>query len=106
MSDAGGSVEHCYNWPNCDVQGPHSEALCHHPGGSVTPPLRIGDVLGNDEEGAYCGGLFGRDSYEAKRVEAVGADWVVVRDERGVPLFVHEQPEVLVEYRAQLGRDA
>jgi hypothetical protein len=31
----------------------------------------------------YCGGHFGRDSYETKRVEAVGADWVVCRDESG-----------------------
>lgn len=32
----------------------------------------------------YCGGYFGRDSYGDKRVEAVGADWVVARDEHGV----------------------
>jgi len=31
----------------------------------------------------FCGGHFGRDSYESKRVEAVGADWVVCRDEDG-----------------------
>lgn len=29
----------------------------------------------------YCGGAFGRDSYARKRVEAVGADWLVVRYE-------------------------
>ena len=27
----------------------------------------------------YCGGFFGRDDYNDKRVEAIGADWVVVR---------------------------
>lgn len=31
----------------------------------------------------YCGGWFGRDSYRDKRVEAVGVDWVVARDEGG-----------------------
>lgn len=29
----------------------------------------------------YCGGFFGRDDYNDKRVEALGADWVVVRYE-------------------------
>jgi len=28
----------------------------------------------------YCGGYFGRDSYDVKRIEAIGADWVVVRE--------------------------
>lgn len=27
----------------------------------------------------YCDGFFGRDSYSEKRIEAIGADWVVVR---------------------------
>jgi len=27
----------------------------------------------------YCGGVFGRDHYNHCRVEAVGVDWVVVR---------------------------
>lgn len=27
----------------------------------------------------YCDGFFGHDSYENKRIEAIGADWVVVR---------------------------
>ena len=29
----------------------------------------------------YCGGYFGRDSYGLKRIEAVGYDWVVVRED-------------------------
>ena len=37
--------------------------------------LPIGTVLYG-----HCGGAFGRDSYEAKMVEAVGADWIVVRE--------------------------
>ena len=31
----------------------------------------------------YCNGFFGRSSYEPKRVEALGIDWVVVRNEKG-----------------------
>jgi hypothetical protein len=31
----------------------------------------------------FAGGAFGRDSYECRRVEAVGADWVVTRNGRG-----------------------
>lgn len=38
-------------------------------------PLRVGDLL----EG-FCEGMFGRDSYGAKRVEGVGNGWVVARE--------------------------
>ena len=31
----------------------------------------------------FCNGYFGRDSYEDKRIEAIGADWIVARDEYG-----------------------
>lgn len=31
----------------------------------------------------FCGGFFGRDDYNDKRVEAIGTDWVVVRYENG-----------------------
>lgn len=46
----------------------------------------------------FCGGAFGRDSYDDKRVEAVGADWVVVRDERGVAQFYSGNLEWLIQY--------
>lgn len=36
--------------------------------------IRVGDILHG-----YCNGYFGRDSYECKRVEALGSDWIVVR---------------------------
>lgn len=44
----------------------------------------------------YCGGYFGRDHYGPCRVEAVGHDWVVVRNEDGTMGFdsgddVHER---------------
>lgn len=56
--------------------------------------LRIGDVLDG-----YCGGHFGR-TYTDKRVEAIGADWVVARDvETGKPHFADSKPEELVEFR-------
>ena len=35
----------------------------------------------------YCNGYFGRDSYGDKRIEAIGADWVVVRVDDGEPDF-------------------
>jgi hypothetical protein len=40
--------------------------------------LKVGTMLYG-----YCGGYFGRDSYEDKRIEAIGADYVVCRDENG-----------------------
>ncbi len=35
----------------------------------------------------YCQGYFGRDSYDNKRIEAIGHDWVVVREDDGFPSF-------------------
>lgn len=60
-------------------------------------PLRVGDVLHG-----YCGGAFGRDSYECKRVEAIGADWVICRTVGGQypTVAFHPSPQ-LVEYRDQ-----
>jgi hypothetical protein len=45
-------------------------------------PIRVGDKLYG-----FCGGYFGRDSYADKVVEAVGADWIVARDENDVVVF-------------------
>lgn len=56
-------------------------------------PLRVGDLLIG-----YCGNAF-RDSYDDKRVEAIGSNWVVARDERGEPLFYRGDPEDLCGYR-------
>lgn len=70
----------------------------------MTTPLRVGDILYG-----FCGGRFGRDSYTDKRVEAIGSDWVVAREQRedyswnpeGWPtaLIYHGDPEKLIEYR-------
>ena len=57
-------------------------------------PLRVGDPLYG-----FCGGYFGRDAWVDKHVEAVGTDWVVVRDEYGAAWFAAVDPEVLVKYR-------
>lgn len=69
------------------------------------PELRVGDVLGrenwvNDDEcnyDGYCGGEFG-GSYDLKRVEAIGSDWVVARTQRGKPEFYAGDPNDLVEH--------
>lgn len=56
--------------------------------------LRVGDVLHG-----FCGGWFGRDSYSDKRVEAIGADWVVAREDDDEPVFMVGHPEILTIYR-------
>lgn len=40
--------------------------------------IEVGTVLYG-----FCGGWFGRDSYYDKRVEGVGVDWIVARDNYG-----------------------
>ncbi len=55
--------------------------------------VRVGSVLYG-----YCGGAFGRDSYDDKRVEAMGADWIVVRNRAGRPEFTTGSPDELAEY--------
>jgi hypothetical protein len=42
------------------------------------PEIRVGTVLYG-----FCGGHFGRDSYENKTVEAFGCGWLVARDSDG-----------------------
>ena len=44
--------------------------------------INVGTVLYG-----FCNGFFDRDSYGKKRIEAIGADWVVVREEDGQPNF-------------------
>lgn len=47
----------------------------------------------------YCYGYFGRDSYGDKRVEAVGADWIVVREDDGeINLAVFENTAEMEKY--------
>lgn len=48
----------------------------------------------------HCGGEFGRDSYTDKRVEAVGADWVVAREIKtdAAPILYWGDPDWLLHY--------
>lgn len=55
--------------------------------------IRVGTVLYG-----YCGGRFGDSSWD-KRVEGVGADWVVAREiYTNNPVFYEGDPEDLEEY--------
>lgn len=59
--------------------------------------VRVGSILYG-----FCGGAFGRDSYHDKRVEAIGADWLVARPlgwhgNEPVELFTGN-PEELEQY--------
>jgi hypothetical protein len=45
----------------------------------------------------YCGGHFS-NTYGDKRVEAVGADWVVARDNYGNVYLAECRPEELEQY--------
>lgn len=36
----------------------------------------------------YCNGYFGRDSYGDKRIEVVGYDYIVCRNDEGYPEFL------------------
>lgn len=60
--------------------------------------LRVGDVLYG-----FCNGYFGRDSYCDKRVEAIGADWVVARATSEFDViqlhFYEGEPDFLCRYR-------
>lgn len=59
----------------------------------MTTPLRVGDLLNES-----CGGYFGRN-YRERRVEAIGSDWVVAREDDGQVVFAEIEPEDLTEYR-------
>ena len=59
--------------------------------------IRIGTMLYG-----YCVGYFG-ESYDDKRVEALGADWVVARDNWGKVLFADIPPEYLERFTENKG---
>jgi hypothetical protein len=58
-------------------------------------PLEVGQTLDG-----YCGGAFSRESYGLKVIEAVGLDWIVVRDDTGQVEFSAGDPDRLREYRS------
>jgi hypothetical protein len=41
----------------------------------------------------FCNGYFGRDSYDEKIIEAIGNDWVVVRDSNNIPIMAYFENE-------------
>lgn len=60
-------------------------------------PLSVGDVIHGYAEGA-----FGRDSYNCRRVEAVGPDWIVTRSCLGTVELLGDPDDLR---RAQRARD-
>lgn len=67
----------------------------------MTSPLRVGDVLYG-----FCEGYFGRDSYNDKRVEGIGTDWVVARDisiSNGTVAIAFGPPDYLTKFRTPTG---
>lgn len=58
--------------------------------------LRAGDTLYG-----YCGGEFGRDSYEDKKVLAIGATWVLVQYGSGATATRDGDPQELAQYRVK-----
>lgn len=60
----------------------------------------------------YCGGMFGRDSYGTKRIEAFGVDWIVAREVDGYgenyPLFAwfKSNAEMLAEVAEHSSEEA
>jgi len=74
--------------------------------------LRIGMVLHG-----FCNGYFGRDSYNDKRIEAFGVDWIVAREDGGNVVFaifnsvdsvdsVKEIDELVKEWRQEEDEDS
>lgn len=57
--------------------------------------LRVGHTVYG-----YCGGLWGNDGlvYDTRRVEAIGEDWVILRDESGDAVAYWGDPESLLQY--------
>ena len=56
----------------------------------------------------FCNGYFGRDSYEDKRIEAEGVDWIVARatEEDYLPEFCSfENEEKKQEYINEWGKE-
>jgi hypothetical protein len=61
---------------------------CDHKCCSENVFAKAGIFVGTRLHG-FCGGYFGRDSYGEKVVEAVGSDWIVVREEDGTPNWAY-----------------
>ena len=53
----------------------------------MTPPDLTREFRVGMQVHGFAGGVFGRDSYECRRIEAMGSDWVVTRSDTGTPEF-------------------
>ncbi len=60
-------------------------------------PLTVGDMIHG-----HIGGWFGRDFYECARVEAIGYDWVVVRNDHGRSFATSVAPDRASVLRTEL----
>lgn len=60
-----------------------------------SPQVQVGDIIHG-----HGGGYFGRESYNCKRVEAVGPDWVVARE-----VTLYRQGDVLTATGRHIRRD-
>lgn len=60
-------------------------------------PLQVGDLIRG-----YCGGIWGNEGlvFDERRVEAIGADWVVVRNNGGNAEMFHGSPDDLIWHRS------
>lgn len=74
----------------------------HAAGIGSARPLAKGDTVHG-----FCGGIFGRDSYDCKTVEARGRDWAVFRTADGdVELAYADDLDALTQYRDNPPRDS
>lgn len=62
-------------------------------------PVSYDDRSCDHDNNGFSGGYFGRDSYDNKRVEAMGVDWLVAREvDSQNPVFYHGNPQRLAQY--------
>jgi hypothetical protein len=63
-------------------------------------PFMVGEIVPG-----YCGGLFPLDTYDDElRVEAVGVDWVVLRDVRDGTTHFYSGDHAKLRYRVAVRR--
>lgn len=66
-----------------------------------TRTLRIGDIIEGRAEHSWSHAGRGVPYAEGdcdRRIETIGSDWVVARDDKGYPWFYYGDPEWLLKY--------
>lgn len=61
------------------------------------PPTDASAIVVGTRIHGYANGVFGRDSYECRTVEAVGADWIVTRNKSGITEMVTREEASRIE---------